>query len=119
MLISLLLRGTPARAGTAVEKPVQRAKFAEAVKRRAALPGREDGRFEAWVFPVKTLRDFRLPAYTGNALEPTPPAGRAGTIEVHPGHVTITCAHAAFHGKQTLTASIAEPAAGLLLEIDT
>jgi glycogen debranching enzyme len=115
----LFLCAAAAHAQVAVQKPVQPSKFVEAVGRRAALLGREDGRFEAWVFPIKVLRDFRLSAYVDNALEPVPLAEWAETVEVHPGHVTVTYAHAAFTVRQTLVAPIEEPAAAVLLDIDT
>jgi hypothetical protein len=117
--ILFFLAALAAAAQIAVQKPAQPGKFIEAVGRRAALLGREDGRFEAWVFPIKVLRDFQLSAYVDNALEPVPLAGWAETVEVHPGHAAVTFAHAAFTVRQTIVASIEEPAAAVLLDIGT
>ena len=52
-----------------IRKPAQAARFAEAVGRRAALLGREDGSFEAWINPIKILRDFRLSVYLDDSME--------------------------------------------------
>lgn len=102
-----------------ITKPAQPNKFIEAVGRRAALLGHEDGNFEAWTYPIKVLRDFQLSVYVDNALEPTPLSGLAETVEVHPGHVTITHITGAFTVRQTWAASIDKPALAVLLDIDT
>ncbi|WP_321474527.1 hypothetical protein [uncultured Paludibaculum sp.] len=114
--ITLLAFALPAQV---INKPAQPNKFLEAVGRRAALLGREDGNFEAWVYPIKILRDFQLSVYIDNALEPTPLSGLAETVEVRPGHVTITHVTAAFTVRQTWVASLDKPAVEVLLDIDT
>jgi hypothetical protein len=100
-------------------KPVQPSHYAEAAGERAALLGREDGTFEAWVYPVKVLRDFRLSVYFDGSLEPVPLADLAERIASEPGRVTITHAHAAFTIRQTWMALPGKPAAAVLLDIDT
>jgi len=103
----------------AESKPAQPSKFLEAVGRRAALLGREDGTFEAWLFPIKAVRDFRLSVYLDGSLEPTPLADLAEHVEVTPGVSTIVFSHAAFTIRETWVASIEEPVAAVLLDIDT
>ena len=111
----LLLSLCPA----AETKPAQPSKFIEAVGRRAALLGREDGTFEAWLFPIKAVRDFRLSVYLDGALDPTPLADIAEQVIVSPGASTIVFSHAAFTIRETWVASIEEPLAAVLLDIDT
>jgi glycogen debranching enzyme len=101
-----------------VAKDVHGAKFAEAVGRRAALLGREDGTFEAWINPVKVLRDFRLSVYFDGALEPVPLADLAERVIAGPGRTTIIHSHAAFTIRQHWIAPIDRPALIVLLEID-
>lgn len=98
---------------------MQPSHYAESVGRRAALLGHEDGTFEAWVYPVKVLRDFRLSVYFDGALEPLPLADLAERIAAGPARVTITHAHAAFTIRQTWVAALDKPAAVVWLEIDT
>ncbi len=119
MKISALLLPAAFALAAAPSKPVQPSHYAEAVGRRAALLGREDGAFEAWVYPVKILRDFRLSVYFDGSLEPVPLADLAERIAAEPGRVTITHAHAAFTIRQTWIAAFDQPAAVVLLEIDT
>ena len=116
-LLLLMAFACPLRA--AAPEPVQPSHFAESVGRRAALLGHQDGTFEAWVYPVKVLRDFRLSVYFDGALEPLPLADLAERIVSLPGRVTITHAHAGFTIRQTWVAALDKPAAVVLLDIDT
>jgi hypothetical protein len=84
-----------------IRKAPEPRKFIEAVGWRAALLGHEDGTFEAWMMPVKVLRDFKLSVYFDGSLEPVPLADLAERVTVAPGHVTITHANAAFTIRQT------------------
>lgn len=116
---ALLLFATAAGLPAAPPQPVQPSHFAEAVGRRAALLGHADGTFEAWVYPVKVLRDFRLSVYFDGSLEPVPLADLAERIDTTPGSTTITHAHAAFTIRQTWVAALDKPAAVIMLDIDT
>ncbi len=102
-----------------IRKPVQPRHFLESVGRRGAMLGTEDGVFEAWLNPVKVLRDFRLSLYFDGALEPVDLADLAEEVAVSPGRATITHSHAAFTIRQTWVAALAEPVLLVLLDIDT
>lgn len=102
-----------------IHKSVQPSKFAESVGQRAAILGREDGQFEAWVYPIKIASGFRLSVYFDGALEPVPLSEMAEHFAAGPGRVTITHSHAAFTVKQTWVASIDEPVLAVLLDIET
>lgn len=100
-------------------KPAQYTKYIESTGSRAALLGREDGTFEAWLFPIKLVRDFRLSVYIDNALEPTPLADFAERVEFTPARTTIVHAHAAFTIRQTWFAAVEEQVAAVVLEVET
>jgi hypothetical protein len=108
-----------ATAEPSIRKPVQHTKFAEAVGRKAALLGREDGTFEAWINPVKILRNFQLSVYLEDGMEGVPLAEFAESVTVAPGRTTITHAHGAFTIRQTWFAPLDRPALVVLLDIDT
>ncbi len=103
----------------AIRKPVQARHFLESVGRRGAILGTEDGTFEAWLNPIKVLRDFRLSVYFDGALEPVGLSDLAERVEVSPGRVTITHSHAAFTIRQTWVAALDQAVLLVLLEIDT
>ncbi len=65
-----------------------------------AVFGRQDGSFEAWVFPVKVLSAFRITAELADYPVPIELNPLATEIEVHPERTTITYSHAAFTVKQ-------------------
>ncbi len=102
-----------------IRKPAQPQHFLESVGRRGAILGNESGTFEAWLNPVKVLRDFRLSVYFDGALEPVDLAEMAERVAVSPGRATIIHSHAAFTIRQTWVAALADPALLVLLEIDT
>ncbi len=102
-----------------LRKPAQPGHFLESVGRRGAILGSEDGTFEAWLNPIKVLRDFRLSVYFDGALEPVELADLAERVAVSPGRATITHSHAAFTIRQTWVASVDRPALLVLLDIDT
>jgi hypothetical protein len=102
-----------------IVKPAQPSHYLESVGRRAMLLGTEDGTFEAWLNPIKLLRDFRLSVYFDGALEPVDLSELAERVAVSPGRVTITHSHAAFTIRQTWVAALDQPALLVLLDIDT
>ena len=119
MLPALLLLAALPEAEPVIRKNVTPSKFIESVGRHSFILGREDGAFEAWLNPIKVVRDFRLSVYFDGALEPTPLADLAEAVSVSPGRVTILHAHAAFTVKQTWFAPLDRAALAVLLEIDT
>jgi glycogen debranching enzyme len=114
-----MLLALPPCAAQQITRPAQPSQYLEAAGRRAALLGAEDGSFEAWVYPIKVLRDFRLSVYVDNALEPSPLAPLTSTVEVRAGSSTLTHTQAAFTIRQTWAASIDKPVVAVLLDIDT
>src|SRR5882724_10629237 len=102
-----------------IHKPVQARHFLESVGQRGAILGTEDGTFEAWLNPIKVLRDFRLSVYFDGALEPVELSELAEHAAVSPGRVTSTHSHAAFTIRQTWVAAVDQPVLLVLLEIDT
>ena len=91
--------------------------FLPVVGTRAGLFGHETGRFEAWVYPLKILRDFHLTFHVGDRALPAESLAR--TLTVRPESATILYAGDSFRVKETLCVPINEPGAVILLEIET
>jgi glycogen debranching enzyme len=84
---------------------------------RAALFGDESGRTEAWVYPLKLLRKFRLQFLAdGHAV---PAEALARTIRVRPESATITYASDTFTVRETLFVPVNEPGAIIFLDVET
>ena len=71
---------------------------------RGALLGQQDGSFEAWIFPWKILSHMRITAEMKDYAVPIDVNQQAATIDVQPGHTTITFSHANFTVRETLFA---------------
>ena len=71
---------------------------------RGAILGQQDGSFEAWIFPWKILSHLRITAEMKDYAVPIDVNQQAATIDVQPGHTTITFSHANFTVRETFFA---------------
>ncbi len=69
-----------------------------------ALFGRQNGKFEAWLWPVKILSNFTIRAELANYAVPIDVNALAAEIEVTPAETIITYSHAAFTIRQHMFA---------------
>ncbi|HYL16355.1 MAG TPA: amylo-alpha-1,6-glucosidase [Terriglobales bacterium] len=100
-----------------MSRPVRSWEFLPAVGTRAGLFGNEAGRFEAWVYPLKLFRNFRLVFHTdGREL---PAESLARTVTVHPESCSIVYAGDTFQVREMLFVPLKEPGAIITLEIET
>jgi len=72
--------------------------------------GRQNGRFEAWLWPVKILSNFRISAELTNYPVPIDVNASAAEIRVTPAETIITYSHAAFTVRQHMFAPRGGPA---------
>lgn len=70
-----------------------------------AILGRQNGRFEAWVWPVKIFSDFRIRAELADYPVPIDVNSLAAEITVTPAETVITYSHAAFTIRQHMFAA--------------
>jgi glycogen debranching enzyme len=120
----LLLLATPAAwaqppAHTALElsRPVRTWEFLPIVGTRAGLFGNESGQMEAWVYPLKIFRDFRLTFHVdGRAL---PAESLVRRLIVHPECATLVYAGDNFSVRETFFVPVREPGAAILFDIET
>ena len=91
----------------------------EASGRKAALLGREDGSFEAWVYPLKVLHDFRLSFGTPAYADPIPGASLAASVDVRPEASVVRYSHAAFTVDATWLVPLNEQGGVVLLDVST
>jgi glycogen debranching enzyme len=71
---------------------------------RGALLGQQDGTFEVWIFPWKILSHMRITAQMKDYAVPIDVNEQAASIDVQPGHTTITFSHANFTIREILFA---------------
>jgi len=76
---------------------------------RGALLGRQNGEFEAWIFPWKILSGMHIMANMEHYPVPIDVNRHAGWIDVKPERTTITYSHANFTVKQIMMAPQRSP----------
>jgi glycogen debranching enzyme len=87
-----------------------------------ALLGRQNGKFEAWQWPVKILSDFRVRAELADYAVPIDVNALAASIRVTPAETVVTYSHSAFTVRQHMFAGRGPHAslpAAVFFEIDS
>src|SRR5438067_1030751 len=88
-----------------------------AVGTRAGLFGNEAGNFEAWVYPLKIFRNFRLRFHVDGRVIPAEALAR--TVTVRPESCTIYYAGDTFSVAETLLIPINESGAYIKIDAET
>jgi glycogen debranching enzyme len=112
----------PARSATAARsieltRPVRPWEFLSAVGTQAGLLGNEAGRMEAWVYPLKILRDFHLKFHVNGQTLAADSLAR--TLVTRPESSTIAYTGDTFSVRETFFVPVREPGAVILLEVQT
>jgi hypothetical protein len=118
LLLAAMPRFAHAPSPIALEGPARPAAYLEASGRRAAFLGREDGTFEAWVYPMKVLRGFELAFEIEDYQAPIPGASLASGVRVEPALATVRYSHSSFTADASWLVPIDEPGGVVLLDID-
>jgi len=103
----------------ALRGPARPERYMEASGRKAALLGREDGSFEAWVYPLKVLHDFRLSFGTQDYADPIPGVNLVSSVDVRPEASVVRFAHAAFTVDAVWVVPLNDQGAIILLDVST
>jgi len=100
-----------------LSRNAQNWQFLDAVGPHSALFGREDGNFEAWVYPLKLLRDFHLTFHVGDHVIPADTLPR--TITVRPESTSIRYVYDSFSVCETWFAPLHETGAVVVLQLES
>ncbi len=104
-----------------ISRPARSWEFLGTVGHRSAILGRESGTFEAWVFPLKLIDDFRLEFKLNG--RPIPAQDVARAVVYRPGSATLIYSgdYYAEHFlvRETFVAPPERPGAVVRLEIET
>ena len=87
--------------------------------RKAALFGDETGSFEAWIWPMKLVRELRLAFKLTENDEPIQGAVVAREVIARPEGATIVYSHPAFTVREHVIVPLNEPGVLVLLEVET
>ncbi len=100
-----------------LSRPDRPWEFLSSVGRRAGLFGKESGNFEAWVYPLKILRDFHLNFLMDGRTVPAEALTR--TLTVRPESSTILYTGDTFAVRETFFVPVHEPGAVIMIEVET
>jgi glycogen debranching enzyme len=100
-----------------LSRPIRSWEFVSAAGTRAGLLGNEHGTLEAWVYPLKILRDFHLRFHVDGVTIPAEALAR--TLIVHPESSTIVYAGDVFSVRETLFVPVHESGAIIAFEVAT
>jgi glycogen debranching enzyme len=107
----------PATPRLELARPVRPWEFLPVTGTRAALFGNESGRMEAWVYPLKLLRELRLQFLIEGRVLPAETLAR--TVHVRPESATIIYSSDTFAVQETFFVPVNEPGAVILLDVET
>jgi glycogen debranching enzyme len=125
MLLTMILvapavtweQSAPNTEATRLSRALRPWEFLSATGQQSAFLGREDGKMEAWVYPLKLLRDLHLIFH--QAGRDVPGEALARSIEVRPESTSILYADDTFQAREILFAPVKENGAVILVEMDT
>jgi len=118
---SLPAQGVPkfdlARGPLELKGGVQSYRFLNAVGEKSGVWGYENGRFEAWVYPLKIFRDFHLVFQMEGWPRMHDGSGIVRSVRVYPHMVQLVYVTERFAVTQTIFAPRSEPGAVMLLDV--
>ena len=93
--------------------------FFDATGRRAAVFGHQDGRFEAWIYPVKIFHGFHLEFQPEGAVEPITGDSCLEQIITRPESTTLVYVTAQFTVRQVVWVPLDEQAIVTFFDVDS
>ncbi len=100
-----------------LQRPARTWEFLCAVGKRAGIFGNESGRVEAWVYPLKVLRDFHVIVHHDGKSIPAETLVR--TIEARPEATTLVLVGDTFSIRETFFVPVDEPGGLINFEVET
>src|SRR5690348_4325978 len=104
--------------GPALRTSAQPGKFFDATGRKAAVIGKQDGQFEAWIYPIKLLHGFRLEFEQEGMLEPIRGETLLRQVITRPESTTLVYVHPNFTVREVIWAPLDEPGIVIQFEVD-
>jgi glycogen debranching enzyme len=96
--------------GLTWEEMANPTRYLDAIGRRAGIFGKQNGQFEAWLWPIKVLHGFRLEFRLDNMPDPVRAENFLQSITVRPESTTLLYVHPSFTVKQIIWAADDRPA---------
>ena len=105
------------KSGLELERRAQAGTFFDVLGRKSAIAGYENRSFEAWVYPLKILDDFKLSFHLQGYPLDIQGTDTLASIDVRPEATILTYTHASFTIRQIIFAPLDEPGIVMLLDV--
>ena len=104
--------------GQVLHEPPQPYRFFDATGRKAGVFGRQNGLFEAWIYPVKLLHNFRLEFQLAGHLESIRGETLLREVITRPESTTLVYVHPDFTVREIIWTPLNEPAVVIYFDVD-
>ena len=112
-------KGELPTSGLEWREAAQPLKYWDATGRRAAAFGRGDGKFEAWVWPIKVLHGFRLEFRQEGMPEAVRGEAWLREVVTRPESTTLVYVHPKFTVREIVWAPLNAPALVAMFDVDS
>jgi hypothetical protein len=107
------------QSGIVLRDSPQPLKFFDVTGPESAVFGRQDGQFEAWIYPIKLLHNFRLEFQQEGQLEPVRGETLLRQIVTTPESTTLVYVHPNFSVREIIWTPLDAPAVVIYFEVDS
>lgn len=101
------------------ETLAQPLKYFDATGHRAAILGKQDGTFEAWIYPIKVAHGFHLEFQQDGMIEPVRSENYLREVITRPESTTLIYVHPLFTVREILWVPRDEAAAVIFFDVDS
>jgi hypothetical protein len=105
--------------GLALRDAPQPLRFFDVTGPAAGVFGRQNGEFEAWIYPIKLLHNFRLEFQQQGDLEPIRGETLLRQVITRPESTTLVYVHPNFSVREITWTPLNEPAVVLYFDVDS
>ena len=107
------------QSGLSWESPTRPQQYFDATGHRAAILGKQDGKFEAWIYPIKVLHGFHLEFQQDGMVEPVRGEDYLQEVITRPESTTLVYAHPLFTVRQIIWVPRDDAASVMFFDIDS
>lgn len=93
--------------------------FFDVTGRESAVFGKQNGQFEAWIYPIKLLHNFRLEFQQEGDLQPVRGETLLRQLITRPESTTLVYVHPNFSVREIIWTPLNEPAVILYFDVDS
>ncbi|MGB9467268.1 MAG: GH116 family glycosyl hydrolase [Candidatus Acidiferrum sp.] len=105
--------------GLVLRDAPQPLRFFDVTGRKAAVFGKQNGQFEAWIYPIKLLHNFRLEFQQEGQVEAVRGETLLRQVVTRPESTTLVYVHPNFSVREIIWTPLNEPAVAIYFEVDS